>query len=444
MLIYNLLCIGIDMINIGICGLGTVGQSSLEHIVKFKDEIRSNVSANFRISHVADLDIESKNLNGLDVITTNNAMDLAKNPDISIIIELIGGTTVAYEVVSESIKNKKHVITANKALIAEHGDKIFKLAKEANIFFGFEASVAGAIPIIKALTHNMLNEKIFSIFGIINGTCNYILDQMATKNLDFKTALAEAQSLGYAEADPSFDIGGNDAAHKISILASLIYKIPLPYKKTYIEGIESISSMDIKYSDELGYTIKHIGVTKENNDLVECRVHPMLVPKDNILSQVHNVMNAVLVSGERFGSSMFYGHGAGGDATASAVIANLVEAINFDQNIDRTNLKISESIGTKNKKIKEIDDIENSFYIKIHAKDVTGVMAEITNILAKENINIEAVTQHEPNESGSLIPIVMITDSVLGSSINKAIKKIKCLDNVKGEINSIRVLKLHG
>ena len=290
----------------------------------------------------------------------------------------------------------------------------------------------------------MLNEKIFSIFGIINGTCNYILDQMATNNLDFKTALEQAQSLGYAEADPSFDIGGNDAAHKISILASLIYKIPLPYKKTYIEGIENVSSMDIKYSNELGYAIKHIGVTKETNGLVECRVHPMLVPKDNILSQVHDVMNAVLVSGERFGSSMLYGHGAGGDATASAVIADLVEAINFDTGINKDNLRISELIGTKNKKIKEINDIENSFYIRIHAKDVPGVMAEITNILAKENISIEAVTQHEPHESSSSIPIVMITDSVLGSSIDKAIKKIKSLNNVEDEINSIRVLKLHG
>ena len=444
MLIYNLLCVGIDMINIGICGLGTVGQSFLEHIVKFEDKIRVNVNTNFRVSHVADLDIESKNLHGLNIITTNNAMDLAKNPDISIIIELIGGTTTAYEVISESIKNKKHVITANKALIAEYGDQIFKSAKEANIFFGFEASVAGAIPIITALTRNMLNEKIFSIFGIINGTCNYILDQMATNNLDFKTALEQAQSLGYAEADPSFDIGGNDAAHKISILASLIYKIPLPYKKTYIEGIENVSSMDIKYSNELGYAIKHIGVTKETNGLVECRVHPMLIPKDNILSQVHDVMNAVLVSGERFGSSMLYGHGAGGDATASAVIADLVEAINFDTGINKDNLRISELIGTKNKKIKEINDIENSFYIRIHAKDVPGVMAEITNILAKENISIEAVTQHEPHASSSSIPIVMITDPILGSSIDKAIKKIKSLNNVEDEINSIRVLKLHG
>ncbi|MEC9205592.1 MAG: homoserine dehydrogenase [Pseudomonadota bacterium] len=432
------------MINIGICGLGTVGQSSLDHIVKFKNKIRSNTCIDFKVSHVADLEVESKNLSNLDVVTTKDAMDLVKNPDISIIIELIGGTTAAYEIITQSIKNGKHVITANKALIAQHGDEIFKLAKESKTFFGFEASVAGAIPIVKTLTENMSNEKIFSVFGIINGTCNYILDQMSTKKLDFETALTEAQTLGYAEADPSFDVGGNDAAHKIAILSSLIYKIPLPHKETYIEGIRDISPMDIKFANELGYSIKHIGITKESNNSVESRVHPMLVPKENILSQVHDVMNAVLIKGERFGSSMLYGHGAGGDATASAVVANLVEAINFHQGTDRTNQKISESIGTQNKKIKKIDEIETPFYLRIHAEDVPGVMAEITNILAKENISIEAVTQHETEASDSLIPIVMITNSVLGSSINKAIEKIRSLKNVKEKINSIRVLKLHG
>ncbi len=429
------------MINIGICGLGTVGQSTLEHIVKFKNEIRSNVSIDFKVSHVADLKIKSKKLSNLDVVVAENAMDLVKNPDISIIIELIGGTTAAYKVITESIKNGKHVITANKALIAQHGDEIFKLAKESKTFFGFEASVAGSIPIVKALTESMSNEKIFSVFGIINGTCNYILDQMSTEKIDFKTALTEAQKLGYAEADPSFDIGGNDAAHKIAILSSLIYKIPLAYKETYIEGIKDISPMDIKYADELGYSIKHIGVTKESDNSVESRVHPMLVSKDNILSQVHGVMNAVLVKGERFGSSMFYGHGAGGDATASAVVANLVEAINFDQGIDKTNQKIIESIGTQNKKIKKIDEIETPFYLRIHAEDVSGVMAEITNILALEKISIEAVTQHEPTDTDSLIPIVMITNSIQKSIITNAIKKIENLTHVKQKVYSIRVLQ---
>ncbi len=432
------------MINIGICGLGTVGQSTLDHIIKFENEIRSNVSTDFKVSHVADLEIKSKKLNNLDIIATENAMDLVKDPNISIIIELIGGTKAAYKVITESIKNRKHVITANKALIAKHGNEIFQLTKASKTFFGFEASVAGAIPIVKALTESMANEKIFSVFGIINGTCNYILDQMSIKKLSFETALADAQKLGYAEADPSFDIDGNDAAHKIAILSSLVYKIPLPYEQTYIEGIKNISPMDIKYADELGYSIKHIGITKESNNSVESRVHPMLVPKDNILSQVHDVMNAVLVKGERFGSSMFYGHGAGGDATASAVVSNLVEAINFDQGLNKTNQKISESIGTKNKKIKKIDEIETPFYIRIHAEDVPGVMAEITKILAEEDISIEAVTQHEPEKSGSLIPIVMITNSVLGLSIDKSIEKIKNLKNVKDKINSIRVLKLHG
>ena len=221
------------------------------------------------------------------------------------------------------------------------------------------------------------------------------------------------------------------------------YKIGLPYKETYIEGIKNITPMDIKFADELGYTIKHIGVTRELDKLIECRVHPTLVPKNNILSQVHNVMNAILVKGERFGTSMFYGHGAGGDATASAIVANLVEAINFSQEIDKSNLKISHSIGTLNRKIKNIEQVESSFYLRIHAKDVPGVMAEITNILANEKISIEAVSQHEPEETDSLIPIVMITNSVPGSCINKAIDKIQLLKNVDGKVNSIRVLKLN-
>lgn len=431
------------MLKIGICGLGTVGQSTLDHIVKLKNEIRSNVSTDFELSHVADLDVSSKNLNGLNLITSNDAMELVNNPDISIIIELIGGTSTARTIITESLKNKKHVITANKALIAEHGNEIFKLAKELKVYFGFEASVAGAIPIVKALTQSMCNEKVLSISGIINGTCNYILDQMSSQNLDFETALKNAQELGYAEADPSFDIGGNDAAHKIAILSSLAYRIGLPYKDTYIEGIEKVAPMDIKFASELGYTIKHIGVTKESNDLIESRVHPTLVPKNNILSQVDDVMNAVLVKGQRFGTSMFYGHGAGGDATASAIISNLVEAINFSENIDTTNTLISSRVGTLNKKIKNIDQVESSFYLRIHAKDIPGVMAEITNILAKEKISIEAVTQHEPEQNTSSIPIVMITNSVAGLSINKAIDKIQDLKNIDGKVNKIRVLKLN-
>ncbi len=431
------------MLKIGICGLGTVGQSTLDHIIKFKNEIRSNVTVDFELSHVADLDVSSKNLHDLNLITSNDALELAKNPDISIIIELIGGTSAAYSIVTEALRNKKHVITANKALIAEHGDEIFRLAKEEKVYFGFEASVAGAIPIVKALTQSMCNEKIFSISGIINGTCNYILDQMSTQNLDFEKALKSAQELGYAEADPSFDIGGNDAAHKIAILSSLAYKIGLPYKNTHIEGIKNITPMDIKFANELGYTIKHIGVTKESDESIECRVHPTLVPKNNILSQVNDVMNAILVKGERFGTSMFYGHGAGGNATASAIISNLVEAINFSENIDTTNSIISNSVGALERKIKNIEQVESSFYLRMHAKDIPGVMAEITNILAKEQISIEAVTQHEPVKDDALIPIVMITNSVTGLSVKKAIEKIQDLKNINGKVNRIRVLKLN-
>ncbi|MBH44396.1 MAG: homoserine dehydrogenase [Gammaproteobacteria bacterium] len=430
------------MIKIGICGLGTVGQSTLEHLIKHKKLIRHNTTTDFEVTHVADLDVTSKDMYGADIVTTNDAMKLVNNSEISIIIELIGGTTIASDVIVKSIKNKKHVITANKALIAENGDNIFKLAKENNVYFGFEASVAGAIPIVQSLTRNMLNEKISSITGIINGTCNYILDQMASEGLSFETALSDAKKFGYAEADPTFDIGGNDAAHKIAILASLAYKIPLSYNQAYIEGIQNITPLDIKFAYELGYHIKHIGITKENNQSVELRVHPTLVPKENILSQVHNVMNAILVNGDRFGSSMFYGHGAGGNATASAVISNVVEAINFTMNIDKSNLNISDLVGSEKRKIKDINDITNQFYLRIQAEDTPGVMAEITNILANEKISIEAVTQHEP-ENQKTIPIVMITNDVTGSSIKKAVNKIESLTTIKENIVSIRVLKLN-
>ena len=432
MLIYNLLCIGIDMINIGICGLGTVGQSSLEHIVKFEDEIRSNISTNFRVSHVADLDVESKNLHGLDVITSNNAMDLAKNPDISIIIELIGGTTTAYEVICESIKNKKHVITANKALIAEHGDKIFKLAKEANTFFGFEASVAGAIPIITALTHNMLNEKIFSIFGIINGTCNYVLDQMATKNLDFKKALEQAQSLGYAEADPSFDIGGNDAAHKISILASLIYKIPLPYKKTYIEGIENIAADDFNYVDEFNLTIKHLAVTKRVGNEIELRSHPVLINKDSSLGGLSGVRNGIQIDTDLLGEFLIAGSGAGKESTASGLISDLL-ALSKVSNSSPMNYPHFNDLP----KIKPFENLEFSYYVYLEVQDQAGVLALVSQIFSDNEISIDKIVQkdHLPDAK---VPVVVFTDLIKESQMQKALENF----SAQSEIHSAKIIRI--
>ena len=428
------------MLRIGICGYGTVGQSFIEHLRVHSDKIQSNVSEEFEISLIADRSIDKKEYNK-DIAVIKDALEMASIPTIDIIVELMGGIDIPYKLITSAIKNKKHVVTANKALIAEHGDEIFQLAEKHNVYFGFEASVAGAIPIIQTLTNNMSNENITSVTGIINGTCNYILDQMSSHGLEFNDALNEAKKLGYAEADPTFDINGMDAAHKISILASLIYKIKSPLKNTHIEGIENITTMDIEFAKELGYSIKHVGITSKANNVIQCRVHPTLVHKDNILSQVLGVMNALLVTGDKFGTSMLYGHGAGGDATASAVVANLVEAINFSCNKDMRNKSIFKNSGLNSFNILKNDDITSPFYLRIYALDISGVMAEITNILAKEDISIEAVTQHEPTDLSSPIPIVMITNNVSGLSINKSINKIESLAHVEGKVHAIRVLK---
>mgnify|MGYP001437511081 FL=1 len=291
------------MLKIGICGFGTVGQSFVDHIVSHNEKIRSNISKDFDINVIADRSIDKKNYPS-SIKTTKNPLDLPMDSDLDIIVELLGGIDLPYQIITESIKNKKHIITANKALIAEHGDEIFKLAKQYNVYFGYEASVAGAIPIISTLTKNMANENIISIVGIINGTCNYILDQMTSYDMSFEDALSSAKDLGYAESDPTFDINGTDAAHKISILSSLVYRINSPLKKTYIEGIEYITPMDIKYAQELGYCIKHVGITRKNNESIECMAHPVLIPHDNIFSNVGGAMNALLVKGDRFGTSM--------------------------------------------------------------------------------------------------------------------------------------------
>ena len=368
-------------------------------------------------------------------------MDLVTDPHIDTIIELLGGIELPYKIITESMKNGKSVITANKALIAEHGAEIFQLAKENHVYFGFEAAVAGAIPVISTLSKSMSNENIISIVGIINGTCNYILDQMTTNDISFDDALTSAKDLGYAEADPTLDINGTDAAHKISILASMVYRINLPLNKIFIQGIEDITPMDIKYASELGYSIKHVGITRKAKNSIECMAHPVLVPKENIFSNVKGVMNAILIKGDRFGTSMLYGNGAGGDATASAVVSNLVEAYNFRVGNDYSSQNMRDNFGANESSIKDYESIKSPFYMRIYAEDVSGVMAEITNVLAKESISIEAVTQHEPADISSLIPIVMITNSVAFSSIKNSIQKIESLDHVKETVFSIRVLK---
>ena len=347
---------------------------------------------------------------------------------------MIGGTDIAYELVKRAIDKKKSIITANKALIAEKGDELFDLSRKNKTYIGYEAAVAGAIPIINSLMHNMRNEEISSISGIINGTCNYILEQMSSEGKSFEESLKSAQKLGYAEADPTFDIGGFDAAHKISILSMIAYGIKSPFNHMHIEGIESIDSMDIDYADELGYKIKHIATTQLRNSKIECKVHPALINKKNILSKIDGVMNAVKTIGDKFGTSLFYGHGAGGDATASAVVSNILD---YSIHLDQKEMKKHDY---NENKIIDINDISNQYYLRIYAYDEPGVMAEITTTLAGHKISIEAVTQHEPLKNEKLIPIVMITNTIKYSAIKSAIEKIESMDNINGSINIIRVL----
>ena len=422
------------MFKIGVCGFGTVGKNLVGHFLKYQDLISNNCNEKITISVIADRSIEKKKFDNDNIQFSSDILSVVQS-DCDLIIELVGGVDVAKELVTKAIQNNKSVITANKALIAEHGDELFQLSNKYNVYFGFEAAVAGAVPIINSLSHNMLNESISSISGIINGTCNYILDQMSSNNKNFSEALSMAQELGYAEADPTFDVGGFDAAHKISILAMLAYKIKSPYKNMYIEGIENIDSMDIDYAKELGYTIKHVAITKVTDENIECRAHPVLIHNSNILSNVDGVMNAVRTVGDRFGTSLLYGHGAGGEATASAVISNIKDFCIFKKYVSNKN---DEYMFTS-KNIIDINEISTQYYLRIFANDVPGVMAEVTSTLASHDISIEAVTQHEPLESEKLIPIVMITNSVSYEKILSSINKIESLNNINGKVNLIRV-----
>ena len=427
------------MIKIGLCGLGTVGRSFVEHIDESYNLIKNKIGTDFEIVAIADRSIKNKKYKS-GIKTTEDPMSLVDIDDLDVIVELIGNVDLSYDLLKQLIINKKHVITANKALIAKHGEELFKLASKNEVFIGFEASVAGAIPIIQALSSNFSNEKITSIVGIINGTSNFILHKMSDTNCDLQSALNEAQELGYAEADPSFDINGMDAAHKIAILAALAFSIKPPLNETNVEGIESITAMDISYARELGYIIKHVGITEISDGLVHASVHPVLVANNNIFSQVSNEMNAIVLTGERFGQTMLYGHGAGGNATASAVVSDLVSAINHITYSKSSYSQMVETVGQKKYKIKSLDNIKSQYYLRIFADDVPGVMAEITNKLAEKAISIEAVTQHEATDANSPIPIVIITNSVENLLIKNVIRDIEKMKNIRDKVSSIRIL----
>ena len=369
---------------------------------------------------------------------------MVTHPDVSIVVELIGGYTTAKELTLKAIKNGKHVVTANKALLALHGTEIFAAAQRQGVMVAFEAAVAGGIPIIKALREGLTANRIEWIVGIINGTGNFILSEMRNKGLSFDTVLKQAQKLGYAEADPTFDIEGIDTAHKITIMASIAFGIPMQFDKVYTEGITKLTGEDISYAEELGYRIKLLGITKKTSKGIELRVHPTLIPSRRLIANVEGVMNAVVVKGDAVGPTLYYGAGAGAEPTASSVVADLVDVTRMhtaDPKHRVPHLAFQPDL-LSDIPILPMEEVETSYYLRLHAMDRPGVLADITRILADLEISIDAMVQKEPNEGEDKVDIIVLTHLSIEKNINSAIARIEKLASVMGKITRIRLEEL--
>ncbi len=431
-------------VKIGLLGLGTVGGGTATVLKRNAEEISRRVGRDIVVSHVATLDLDRVDELGLNhgIKATQEAADVVNDPDIDIVVELIGGYSPAKELVLQAIENGKHIVTANKALIAMHGNEIFAKAQEKGVMVAFEAAVAGGIPIIKAMREGLSANHIEWLAGIINGTGNFILTEMRDKGRDFADVLAEAQALGYAEADPTFDIEGIDAAHKLSILSSLAYGIPLQFDKTYTEGISNITPEDVEYASELGYRIKHLGIARRTTQGIEQRVHPTMIPERRLIANVDGVMNAVLVQGDAVGPTLYYGAGAGDEPTASAVVADIIDvarALTADPNNRVPHLAFQPDL-LADTPILPMSNIQTAFYLRICAEDKPGVLAEMTKILGDRNISIEAIIQKEPNDDKATI--IMLTHIVREGDMDDAIETLEALDIVCGKITRIRVESL--
>jgi|OM-RGC.v1.002310376 homoserine dehydrogenase (EC 1.1.1.3) len=426
-------------VKVGICGLGTVGSGSVNILLNNAEEITRRVGRSIVVEQVgARRDNPECDLTGINI--TRDIFDVVNNPEIDIVLELIGGTSIAKELVLTAIENGKHVVTANKALIAEHGNEIFARAEEKGVMVAFEAAVAGGIPIIKSIREGLSANKIEWLAGIINGTGNFIMTEMSEKGRDFSDVLAEAQELGYAEADPTFDVEGIDAAHKLTILASIAFGIPLQFEKTYTEGISQITSEDVSFAHELGYAIKHLGIARRTQNGIELRVHPTLISYKQLLANVNGVMNAVMVKGDAVGPTLTYGAGAGALPTGSSVIADVVDVartLTADPTNRVPHLAFQEgSLATTT--ILPVEEIESGFFLNMRIQDRAGVLANITQILSENGISIESVIQRERN-GGDLVPLVVMTHTVKEQNMNAAITAIEELPDVAGKIQRIRV-----
>jgi homoserine dehydrogenase len=432
-------------INVGLLGIGTVGGGTFTVLQRNAEEIMRRAGRPIRITVVADKNLElAKQVTGGACRITDDAFSVVNDPEVDIVIELIGGYGVAKELVLKAIANGKHVVTANKALLATHGNEIFQAAQKMRVMVAFEAAVAGGIPIIKALREGLTANRIEWIAGIINGTTNFILSEMRDKGLSFETVLKEAQRLGYAEADPTFDIEGVDAAHKITILSALAFGIPMQFEKAYIEGISKLDAIDIKYAEQLGYRIKLLGIAKRTPEGVELRVHPTLIPSKRLIANVEGAMNAVLVEGDAVGATLYYGKGAGAEPTASAVIADLVDVTRM-HTADPEN-RVPHLAFQPNQladlKILPMDEVQTSYYLRLRVADKPGVLADITRILADEQISIDAMIQKEPGEGEVQTDLVMLTHQTREKRINAAIEKIEKLTVVAGKVTKLRLEEL--
>ncbi|TDG13574.1 homoserine dehydrogenase [Seongchinamella unica] len=432
-------------VKIGICGLGTVGSGTFNVLSRNAEAISARAQANVEIALVgARRDNPACDLG--DTPVSRDIFEVARDPQVQVLVELIGGTGVARELVEEALANGKHVVTANKALIAEFGNELFALAQQNNVVIRYEAAVAGGIPIIKALREGLAGNRIEWLAGIINGTGNFILSEMRDKGRDFADVLAEAQALGYAEADPTFDVEGVDAAHKLVILASLAFGMPLQFSSVYTEGITRLTPDDVEYAEELGYRIKHLGVAKQSDRGVELRVHPTLIPEARLLANVNGVKNAVLVEGDAVGPTLYYGAGAGAEPTASAVVADIVDLareISVGQNCRVPALGFAAD-KLRDLPILPMQEVVTPWYLRMEAEDRPGVLSSITAIFSEHGISIEALIQKAPAAGETRVPLIMLTNAAAQGNMDEAVATIEALDSVSGEVARIRVEALDG
>lgn len=430
----------LNPVKIGILGLGTVGGGTAHILQHNAEEIARRAGRGIVITHACAKEINNTHPYQLEQITlTEHLSEVINHPEVEVVVELLGGTTIAKDATLQAIAQGKHIVTANKALIAKHGNEIFSAAQQKGVMVAFEASVGGGIPIIKAIREGLSANKIKWVAGIINGTSNFILTEMRDKGREFTDVLAEAQKLGYAERDPTFDIEGVDAAHKLTILASISFGISLQFEKVYTEGITQITSEDVQYAEALGYRIKLLGIAKRTEKGIELRVHPTFVPKKRLIANVEGVMNAVLVQSDMLGPSMYYGAGAGALPTGSAIVADLVDVVralttDTGNRVPHLAFQVLADVP-----ILPIEEIESAYYLRMQALDKVGILAQVATILSQNGISIEAIRQQEPLNGAESVSIVLLTHRVVEKQVNQAIQAIEHLEGISGKIMRIRL-----